>query len=329
MLHMGKGCPPAAQVAIVALAVGAMAAPGRATARELESSYLFRLADTNGAIPMSWAGLSYDRAARELYVNDRSAGEVRVFRESGMQVQSFGGDEAFGTILDVAVLDGGDLAVLTFNEKRTVVLRCDFRGQPIEPIELTGVPEPFATRFSPSAMRHVAGKLYLADRDEMKVLVVDERGVHQAAYELLPRLKLDSKRRNDGRMNGFAVDGAGNILFTVAPLFRAFVLSPDGELRAFGTRGSAPGRFNVVGAIAADERGYLYLTDILRAVVMVFDPSLEFVGEFGYRGSGAENLVAPIDLAVSDGQVFVAQGAMRGVSVFRVAIRNAAAAGRG
>ncbi|WP_248353881.1 NHL repeat-containing protein [Anaeromyxobacter oryzae] len=305
----------------------AIAAPASAAARELRASYLFNLSDVNGALSMSWAGLTYDAAAGELYVTDRGAGEVRVFRQSGIEVQSFGDNEELGTVLDVAVREDGQLLVLALKEGRGVLVRCNYRGEPLGPVALQGVPEAFAKGFAPDAIRYAGGKLYLADRSAVKVLVTDGDGVTQAAHDLRARVTKGAKNRDDVRMSGFGVSPSGDLLFTVGPMFRAFVVSPAGEVRGFGDRGSTPGKFNVVSGITADERGYLYLTDMLRAVVMVFDPSFEFVGEFGYRGYAPENLIAPIDVSVGKGQVFVAQGAMRGVSVFRVEIVEPVAAG--
>jgi hypothetical protein len=118
-------------------------------------------------------------------------------------------------------------------------------------------------------------------------------------------------------MRGFSVDRDGNMLFTVASVFSAYVMSPEGKVRAFGQKGSTPGKFNIVSGIAADEEGRLFLTDSLRAVVMVFDPSFQFLGEFGYRGPDPENLVSPFNLAVGNGRVYVTQsrGAVKAFAV--------------
>ncbi|WP_242393654.1 NHL repeat-containing protein [Anaeromyxobacter oryzisoli] len=318
---------PRLLAALAAVTSAIAAAPAGAGAAELRAAYLFNLSDVNGAIPMSWAGLAYDRSAGELYVTDRGAGEVRVFRQSGIEVQSFGDDEALGTVTDVAIREDGELFVLALKNGRAVLERCSYRGEPLAPLALRGVPAAFAKGFAPEAIRYSGGKLYLADKAHLKVLVADTDGGVQATYDLQAKVAAEAKNRDDARMTGFAVDPSGNLLFTAGPMFRAFVVSPAGEVRGFGTRGSTPGKFNVVAGIAADERGYLYVTDLLRAVVMVFDPSLEFVGEFGYRGEAPENLIAPIDVSVGKGQVFVAQGAMRGVSVFRVEIAGPDAAG--
>ena len=125
-------------------------------------------------------------------------------------------------------------------------------------------------------------------------------------------------------LNGFTVDGQGNMFFTVPVLFSAFRLSPEGELREFGRSGSGPGKFGVVAGIAVDELGYIYVADRLRSVVLVFDPSFGFQTEFGYRGDRPSSLMVPDDLAIDrKGNVYVGQAANRGVSVFRV-VREAA-----
>jgi len=65
--------------------------------------------------------------------------------------------------------------------------------------------------------------------------------------------------------------------------------------------------------------GYIYVSDRLRNVVLVFDRDLMFQTEFGYRGDQPSNLIVPDDLAVdSSGNVYVGQAANRGVSVFKV-----------
>src|SRR6266511_3498007 len=216
---------------------------------------------------------------------------------------------------DVAVLDGGDLVLLTWLAGKPALVRCNFRGEPIGRIEIRGAPADLAG-FVPDRLRAAGGNLYLASSQGMRAVAISPDGAFLRSYDASGIAA--GRKAGDAGFTGFGVDARGNLLFTVAPLFQAFVLTPDGELRGFGVRGSAPGRFNVVAGIAADLDGNLYVTDVLRAVVMVFDPAFEFRGEFGYRGYGPGNLIAPRDLVVGDGQVFVTQSAGRGVSVFRV-----------
>jgi hypothetical protein len=54
---------------------------------------------------------------------------------------------------------------------------------------------------------------------------------------------------------------------------------------------------------------------------MIFDKDFKFLREFGYRGYGPGNLIAPMELTVDDrGRIYVSQSARRGVSVFQVKI---------
>jgi DNA-binding beta-propeller fold protein YncE len=152
----------------------------------------------------------------------------------------------------------------------------------------------------------------------MRVVVLDLSGACVATFDLAEKLG-EAERRDDLGIRGFNVDGQGNVLFTVQPLFKAYVLSPEGEIKAFGTRGSAPGKFNVVSGIARDDAGNYYVADILKSAVLVFDPEFRFLREFGYRGGGESNLSAPEDLEIGAGKLFVSQHARQGVSVFRIA----------
>ncbi len=277
-------------------------------------TYLHSLSTSFGTVPLDAVTLSYDREHHEIFVT--GDGPARVFNESGMEIFIFEDDPRIGSARAVASLDGGDLLVLSLLESRTALVRCSFRGEFIARVEMSGVPADFANA-SYSVMRQRGGRLYLADLNAMKVLVVDGEGRYVASWDLAPLLEVGDQREDYG-IRGFNVDKDGSILFTVQALFKAFVLSPAGDLRAFGTRGGAPGKFNVVSGIARDDAGNFYVADILKSVVNVYDPEFRFVREFGYRGRGPHNLAAPEDLAVADGKLFVSQHARKGVSVFQV-----------
>ena len=107
------------------------------------------------------------------------------------------------------------------------------------------------------------------------------------------------------------------MLFTVAPLFRAFVVSLSGQVRSFGRPGSAPGHFGIVAGIGADPGRY-YVVDNLKGAVIVFDRDLKLVGQFGARGSRKDQLQGPTSVAVAGDRVFVSQNGARGVAVYQV-----------
>lgn len=278
-------------------------------------SFLYDLSTSFGVIPLASPELSYDSEHRELYV--AGGGLVRVFNDAGMEVFSFGQDPEIGQIVSVAALPGGNLLALAYRQGGLQLVRCSFRGEFLGVVTPRGLPAEFAGRLPPD-MRYQGGKIYLADLAEMRVLVLDQSGAFVAMYDVAEKLGIADKRAENG-LRGFNVDRDGNLLFTIQPLFSAYVMSTSGQITPFGTKGSAPGKFNVVGGIARDAHGNVYVADMLKSAILMFDPQLQFVKEFGYRGNGPGNLVAPASLVASDDKLFVAQMPRRGVSVFMVA----------
>ncbi len=301
---------------VAAILVGtAQAAAAQAASSSLRVSFLHNLSNFDGVIPFAGVGLAYDTGNRELYVV--GDGVVRVFNDSGMEVYTFGNSEELGTPRAVAPLPNGDLLVLSWVKDKLTVTRCNFRGDPIGKFELHDAPAEWSD-FGPGGIWYANGKVYLASLTGMKVVVADESGRYEWSRNLGPLLGIDPDSPEHAGLSGFSVDAKGNMLFTVQTMFRAFTLSPSGTLREFGTKGSAPGKFNVVSGIAADERGNIYVTDLLRCVVLVFNSDLKFLMEFGYRGRSPGRLTAPHEVVVGNGKAFVGQNAARGVSVFRV-----------
>ena len=291
---------------------------------EVKASYLYNLSSFTGPIPYSWVELSIDKEKNEVYVCNGSDRSVRIFNENGMEIYNFGEDSDLGNIniTHLAVDKDGTILLLSYkyDVKGTSysIIRCNFRGEVVSRFEPQNLPSDFSG-FSPSRIIYKEGRLYLVDKNLMKVAVIDMSGAYLGGYDLAALLRFDEKKRRDTGIVGFDVDKEGNIFFTIPVIFQAFKLSPDGKITAFGQRGSAPGRFNIVGGIATDDKGYLYLTDTLRCVVMIFDKDFKFLREFGYRGYRPGNLIAPMELTVDNkGRIYVSQSARRGVSVFQV-----------
>jgi DNA-binding beta-propeller fold protein YncE len=282
----------------------------------LKSEYLFNFATSAGELAIPFNGLTYDPVGNELYV--LSSGVIHIFNPSGMEVFSFGDEADLVGMTSLVVLESGDLITLVNRMNVWSMSRASFRGQVKGPFPITGVPDDFPmSEFHPVRLRYAKEKIYIVDMAGMRVLVVDDAGKYVASYDLAEILDEEDKRDDLG-LRGFDVDREGNLLFTISPAFKAYVLSPDGNIRDFGRPGSAPGRFGVVAGIASDEQGRLYVSDILRCVVLVFDRNLQFLGEFGGRGFGEGDLIGPSEVAVANGLVYVTQGAHRGVSVYKV-----------
>jgi DNA-binding beta-propeller fold protein YncE len=290
------------------LTLAALAAVGQPAWAGVRATFLYPLSDSVGRMSFGWAPLAWDAKASELYVVDSGNGVVDVFNDNGMVVYSFGDSAVFGRVAGVALLTGGEPLILGVDGETWQIIRCNFRGEPVGKIELRDVPKAFAENFHPGSIYVARDHIYLADRAAMKVLLLALDGAYETSFEMSRMLGIPAEKAPDEMMRGFSVDRDGNMLFTVATLFQAFVVSPEGSLRGFGQKGSLPGKFNIVGGIVADDDGHIFVTDTLRCVVMAFDrETFRFLGEFGSRGRTGGNLINPLEIAVGNGRVYVTQ----------------------
>jgi DNA-binding beta-propeller fold protein YncE len=150
-------------------------------------------------------------------------------------------------------------------------------------------------------------------------VTADRNGNVMRGFDLFRLFELEENERGSVELGGFAADDEGNLLFTAPVLFRAFVISPSGEVKTFGKPGSAPGKFNIVGGIARDPRGNFLVIDRLKGAVLVFDSTFNFITQFSTRGYKPGELIFPDSVAVDDrSNVFVTQAGRRGISVFKL-----------
>jgi hypothetical protein len=299
----------------IALLASALMAPAMVVAEgPIDVSFLYSLSSTTGFIPFNGAQLAYDAGNKELFA--RADGLVRVFNDSGMEVFTFGDNLDIGALGSIAATEDGSILSLGWANGKPSIVRLNFRGEMVEQFPLSGIPAEYAA-FNPAELRYWDGRIYLANLGDMQIMVFDARGNFEKFFDVAVMLGEPEKRKDYG-LRCFNVDKRGNILFTIQPLFHGYLLSLEGNLREFGKRGSGPGRFNVVSGIAADEQGNLYVTDILKSAVVVFDSEFRFIKEFGGRGRKPGSLTAPIEIEAGNGKVFVSQYGRRGVSVFKV-----------
>jgi hypothetical protein len=332
-----QGAAMARRTLKISLLALLMALPVNLAFAGVTASFRYPLSNFSGPVLSQWAKLAVDPERNEVYTLRQRKNDIRIYDEHGMEIFVFA--EGFGSATDIAIGDDGDIFVLSRGYQTATVHLLNFRGEQVAEIPLQDVPASFS-EFTADGLVHRNGSLYLVDSDAMKVIVTDEAGRFQKGYDLdreikpfVPRedvareLTIDDWRQrklDDIDLNGFAVDDQGNIFFTVPVLFSAFKRSPRGDLTRFGKSGSAKGKFGVVAGIATDDMGYIYVSDRLRSVVLVFDRDLRFQTEFGYRGDQPSNLIVPDDLAIdSSGNVYVGQAANRGVSVFKVVHQDA------
>jgi hypothetical protein len=288
---------------------------------EVQTSFMYRLSNFSGPVPSNWATLSIDEQHHEIYTADSQAGIIRIYNDRGMEVYRFGDDWSLGMVLAAAARNDGNILVLTRRDSRSAIMICNFRGEFLAELALQGFPPDFSG-FSPTGMVYRHGRIYLLDNNSLKLAVTDSNGFFLTGYDLGARLEIEEEKRNSTQIGGFSVDRTGDLYFTIPVLFSAFRLSPDGKMASFGKPGSAPGRFNVVGGIVADDEGYIYVADRLKSAVLIFDGNFKFISEFGYRGRRPYNLIAPNDLDVdAEGRLYVSQLASIGVSVFKISYK--------
>ncbi|GFE59097.1 hypothetical protein AOG1_29770 [Geobacter sp. AOG1] len=288
---------------------------------EAKLDYLYNLSNFNGPIASSWVNFGIDTAQKELYVVNPSDQSVDVFDKSGLVVHSFGDDGEFGVIRGLTLDDSGTIYLLSNIGTHFRVFVANFRGALQEELKLEGLSPLFTDDFRPDRIFCRKGHLYLVDTQQFKVLMTDLRGRYEDGFSFASIIGVNYKKRSDFDIRGFTIDGDGTIIFSIPVQSQVYLLSPDKKLKSFGQRGSSPGKFNVVGGVAADDKGHLYVADTLRCVIMIFDRTddFKFLGEYGYRGFATGNLIAPMEVAVLGDLVYVSQSANRGVSVYRFA----------
>jgi len=303
----------------VAMAVGLISS---GHAETVSASFLYRLADFSGTVPYSDVQLATDPYHDEVYASIGNA--VRVFNAAGMEIHHFDLDQGFGTIYGLAADESGDLLLLTLKPPRPqagagwFITRCDYRGEPIERISPTGLP-PELLSFRPNLLVARPEGLVLVSKAQMQAVLVDRKAVYQKSWDLARLAGIEDKDRAGNEIFGFSIAPDGSMLFTIPTQFKVFVISPSGDLKAFGRAGSAPGSFSVVADVVADSHGRLFVADMGRWVVLVFDKKLEFLTEFGSSEGGGIQLIRPAGLAIGgNDRLYVTQARDLGVAVFRI-----------
>ena len=298
--------------ALVLAAVGFVSAP--AESQTVRGSFLYTLAGFTGPVRDNFSRVISDRERNEVYVLFQNT--VRIFNESGMEIYRFGDDLDLGQILDIAVDRDGDIFLLTYRDSRSVIVRCNYRGEPKSTVEFKNFPDQFSD-FIPSRMIYRQGSFYLVSPLAMRLAITDRDGDFKKGYDLIPLFELDEKDRGNVEISGFSVDSGGNIVVTVPVLFRAFVVSPDGLATWFGKPGGGPGRFNIAAGVVRDSKGNYLVVDRLKGSVLVFNKNFEFLTQFGVRGYKPGELIFPDDIAIDNrDRIYVTQMGKRGVSVY-------------
>ncbi|HET9299424.1 MAG TPA: hypothetical protein VFO11_05725 [Candidatus Polarisedimenticolaceae bacterium] len=311
---------PVLSIVLLAAAVSSAVA----AAEPPHVAFNFVLSDFSGPVRVGEARVVLDGAHGEVYVAE--ARDVHVFNEFGMEVYRFHTDSGLGPIRDLAVLPDGSLLVLLYDyadPETPVALLCrlDFRGRRLDAQALSGSPED-VTAFHPNRLFLHGDRVLLLSTTRLLAAWAGLDGRVQEVLDLGKTLGIPEDARADCEISGAGMDGNGNLALTIAVLFRAFLVSPDGKMLAsWGKSGSAVGAFGNIGGIGVDAEGRVYVVDRIRKVVMIFDADAThtFVREFGGDPRELGMLVMPSDVVIDGkGRAYVTQVGSGGVSVFQI-----------
>ncbi|MEK6742627.1 MAG: 6-bladed beta-propeller [Nitrospirota bacterium] len=155
------------------------------------------------------------------------------------------------------------------------------------------------------------GTVYVADSDQKKIHVFDEKGTHKTSF---------GSSEDFQRPAGLAINESLSRLY-VADSFghgvTVFSLSGQKLLR-FGTVGIKEGELYYPTNVAVDRRnGNIAIADTQNFRVQVFDKDGKFLRKFGEVGDIPGNFSRPKGIAVdSDGNIYVADAGFSNIQVF-------------
>lgn len=251
-------------------------------------------------------GLSFDAVAQELLVADSKAGRVGIFDAEGLPLFAFGGPRVLSDPRRLCADANGRIFVLDSEASQLKVF--SYRGEPLEPLYFPAPPgEVGSIANIGSFERDAAGNWYIIDAEKQRALVYGPN--LDFLFALRPG------KEPFGRMTALAVaaDGVIAVLdFRGSPV-RLF--DPEGHfLLAFGDRSLGLQGFAAPMAVEFDEYGYLFVVDMLRHDIKIFDREGRFCGRFGgwfgpYTGGrNPGEMLYPVDVAIApQGAIYVAE----------------------
>jgi len=157
--------------------------------------------------------------------------------------------------------------------------------------------------------------IYVADVGDNLVRVYDPLGMF---------VRQIGSQEDYQRPVDVAANASGDRIYVVdaggIDSLRHQVIVYDGEgrkLKVIGTRGHAPGEFNLPIQAAVADDGTLYVLDAGNFRVQAFDPDGGFLKEWGKVGRSFGDLARPRGIAVDhEGNVYVTDSAFRNFQIF-------------
>lgn len=293
--------------AVTAVAVTALSAsaeellflrPWATATRHLEEGYLH-----------APTGVCFDDEADELWIADTQNNLLGLFTPDGTPVFATNGGGSLNGPESVTVGPRGELWVL--DNDRTRVVRLDYRGNPLPPPRLAGLPDApviGAIAFDGD------GNLYVGENSEGRIHVYDATldpwfRFGSFGYENEQFVAITDITVSDDRIA--VLDAVGRPVQ---------IFNRRGELeRAFGDHAIGVANFSLPQGVAFDSAGRVIVVDALRHEIKFFDDRGRFLGRFGGYGSGPGQVKAPIDIAIdASDRLYVAEKGNGRVQIFQI-----------
>lgn len=279
----------------------------------LRVEFLFSVESAGGRSERLRAPLDifFDRKSNELYVADPGSRRILVYDGNGTLLQSIRIDGKEGSPTLVATDGDGRIYVGHNNSPRVSIF--DYRGEPLEVLDLPGTSDAPGGRVRPMALANGPDGRVYALRSAGGVVGIDPRGESHREISVA----------GDGAPSmiyGMAVDPAGRFLFGDMRPYSVVAFDPkEKAFRRFGSAGILYGQLARPVGVAADGAGHIFVTSLVRNKVLCYDREGNFLEEFGGIGREYGQFYMPTKI-VSDGKdrIFVLEEPLKRVQVFRV-----------
>ena len=182
------------------------------------------------------------------------------------------------------------------------------------------------------------GKVYAVDNGGSYGLHIASTHDQEKSVEtMIPAASISEVTTPPGKCwypKGVALDKDSNIILVDNGTHRVLKFSPHGkQLAAIGSEcvyGNTSGTFNSPNGVAISPKGNIFVCDRFNHRVQVLGPELQFVKEFGERGSGPEQFTNPWDVAFDkQGNVYIADCGNGCVKVFTPDLKPSRVIGKG
>lgn len=272
-------------------------------ALHVDSTFIQNVANGGGTFEQP-NGVAFDDQNREIVVANTGLGRVEFFGTDGLphgyfvhRVLGADGVEREGLPKHVAIDSKGH--VLVVDALATYIDVCDFRGTSLARIQLPAPDDGATVAGGPGPITVAAdGRIVVASRNKTGgVWVLDADGKVLSHW--------GESGTGPGQLraiSGIAVAPGGEIVVVcvLTELGVQFFDATGKYLRGFGIHDIGPGRFSVPNGITITPDSRLWVTDMMRHNVQVFDPTGKLLGVLG-GGDGPGAMFYPSALA-SDGK---------------------------